>query len=122
MRQRRIPSWSQRRTGCTCCEGMTRSRSGCQTDGAVEIVLDGTHLSLIQYLVTAPLDGAAGDLQCFDLQTGECTGSYTIPAGIAWGARGNCLYSTEGVFYVMEEKVWLDEEYEQYTFGRLFSN
>lgn len=88
-----------------------------QTDGAVEIVLDGTHLSFIQYLVTAPLDGAAGDLQCFDLQTGECTGSYTIPAGIAWGARGNCLYSTEGVFYVMEKKLWLDEEYEQYTFG-----
>ncbi len=85
-----------------------------QTDGAVEIVLDGTDLNYLPFVVTAPVGGAAGELQCFDLQTGECIDSYSIPAGASWDAYANYLYGSEGVFFVTNEPRRLDEAQEQY--------
>lgn len=91
-----------------------------QTDGAVEVVLDGTDSNFIPFIVTAPLGGAAGELQCFDLQTGERTESYPIPAGASWEVYGNYLYGSEGVFFVSATELWLDEEQGQYIFRPYF--
>ena len=83
------------------------------TNGAVELLMQNDYAGS-PFAITGPVEGVAGEIQCFDLTTGDCVDSYPVAADAKWQTQWLYLYGPNGLYQVYGRSEWTDETYATY--------